>query len=191
MQIIFIVMLFCAALFLNSTALIAQSPNQPPEDFQSGILTGRNHAYTLTAPKGWVLDDEAWADQGIHAIFYPRGASPKSDKIAYTRFFGPHRQGAEGRADADLEDFKQDNPSTKVEVRASIKTRSGLKAVIRSTQNQRSAEWLAYIEAPTGVIFIAMVAKNPKDFPSLRQPFDDLVESCAWLTSNVNIEDQK
>jgi hypothetical protein len=191
MQIISIAVLLCAGIFLNSTALFAQSPNQLPEDFQSGILTGSNHAYTLTAPKGWVLDDEAWADQGIHAIFYPRGASPKSDKIAYTRFFSPHRRGAEGRADADLEDFRQKNPGTKVEVHPSMKTQSGLKAVIRSTRNQRSAEWLAYIEAPTGVVLIAMVAKNPKDFPSLRQPFDDLVESCAWLTSNVNIEDQK
>jgi len=191
MRIISSVVLFCAGLFFYSAALIAQYPNQLPEDFQSGILTGRNHAYTLTAPKGWVLDDEAWADQGIHAIFYPRGSSPKSDKIAYTRFFSAHKRGAEGRADADLEEFKQKNSGIKIEVLPSMKTRSGLKAVIRSTHDQRSAEWLAYIEAPTGVIFISMLAKNPKDLPSLRQPFDELVESCTWLTSNVNVEGQK
>src|SRR5688572_704559 len=41
----------------------------------SGIIYGENHAFTLTAPKGWVLDNTSGRSQGLQAVFYPEGSS--------------------------------------------------------------------------------------------------------------------
>ena len=40
--------------------------------FKGGIIFGKDHAYVLTAPKGWVLDNQSGVDQGIHAVFILR-----------------------------------------------------------------------------------------------------------------------
>ena len=65
-----------------------------------------------------------------------------------------------------------------------------MKAVIRSTRTDEvnNAEWIAYIEAPTGIIFIAVVTKTPAELESLRLPFDQLLNSCMWLTDKVQIQ---
>jgi hypothetical protein len=174
-------------MLLSGSALYSQSGNNFAEDFQTGMLHGKNHVYSLTAPKGWVLDNEAWAEAGIHAVFYPRGSSASGKKVAYTRFFAPHPKGVAARADEDLADFLRENPRATSANHAPMKTRFGLNVAIRSVHgdNRGNDEWLAYVEAPTGVIFIAMVAKDPKDFEALRQPFNELVTSCSWITDLV------
>jgi hypothetical protein len=42
---------------------------------QAGILYGRGYAYILSAPKGWVMDDETGRSEGLEAVFYRQGES--------------------------------------------------------------------------------------------------------------------
>ena len=177
-------------LALAPATVSAQVPKPSPEEPQSGLLYGPKYAYFLTAPKGWVIDNQAWASDGIHAVFYPEGSSPSGKRVAYTRFFGSHPKGSLGRADADLAQFLSSNPSAIITKHPDMQTRSGLKATIRSTSGDTlgNAEWLAYIEAPTGIIFIALVTKDPKEHPLLRAQFDELVGSCTWVTDSVQSE---
>lgn len=39
----------------------------------SGFVHGKNHLFTLTAPPGWVIDNESGLSQGVVAVFYPKG----------------------------------------------------------------------------------------------------------------------
>jgi len=39
-----------------------------------GLAYGKDHAYFLKAPPGWMLDTESGAEQGIFAAFYPKGS---------------------------------------------------------------------------------------------------------------------
>lgn len=38
-----------------------------------GVLFGTNHAFSVTAPSGWVLDNQSAAAQGVYMAFYPQG----------------------------------------------------------------------------------------------------------------------
>ena len=58
-------------LLLCSAPVFAQGP-QPGG---TGLIYGTNHAFTLTAPKGWVLDNEAGDPGGIYAGFYREGGT--------------------------------------------------------------------------------------------------------------------
>ena len=60
-------------LLCGSTQSQEQSKND--KGANSGIIYGENHAFTLTAPTGWVLDNTSGAKQGLQAVFYPEGSS--------------------------------------------------------------------------------------------------------------------
>ncbi len=38
-----------------------------------GMLFGADHAFAVTAKKGWVLDNQSGISQGLHMVFYPKG----------------------------------------------------------------------------------------------------------------------
>src|SRR5271154_2921019 len=63
----------------------------PGDDMNSGLVYGKNHAFWVVAPKGWVLDNQAGVDQGLYAVFYPKGSSWKKSPVvmyANTTFKG-------------------------------------------------------------------------------------------------------
>ncbi len=45
------------------------------EDMQTGIIYGKNFAYSLTSPEGWILDNKSGVKQGLYAVFYKKGLS--------------------------------------------------------------------------------------------------------------------
>ena len=50
----------------------------------TGMLFGADHAFKFTAPKGWVLDNQSGAQQGLHMVFYPANQTwSKSPVMAY------------------------------------------------------------------------------------------------------------
>lgn len=51
-----------------------------------GILFGEDHAFAVTAKKGWVLDNQSAVQQGLHMVFYPKGRTwANSPVIIYGR----------------------------------------------------------------------------------------------------------
>ncbi len=50
------------------------------------MLFGDNHAFFVTAPKGWILDNKSGVNQGLHMVFYPVGYTwANSPVVAYGR----------------------------------------------------------------------------------------------------------
>lgn len=53
---------------------------------QTGMKFGKDHAFTMTAPVGWVLDNKSGVNQGLHMVFYPLGFTLKNIPVfAYGR----------------------------------------------------------------------------------------------------------
>ena len=66
-----------AALFLTICAQLYS---------QTGMLFGKDHAFYLTAPPGWVLDNKSGVNQGVHMAFYPLGFTYQNSPVfAYGR----------------------------------------------------------------------------------------------------------
>src|SRR5438094_8502140 len=45
------------------------------ENYRGGIVYGAKAAFNISAPEGWVLDNEAGAEQGLPCVLYPKGSS--------------------------------------------------------------------------------------------------------------------
>ncbi len=52
----------------------------------TGMLFGQDHAFFVTAPEGWVLDNQSGVEQGLHMVFYLSGGTwGDSPVMAYGR----------------------------------------------------------------------------------------------------------
>jgi hypothetical protein len=73
-------------LLFATVSISAQETNR------GGIVYGPKAAFNIAAPEGWVLDNEAGADQGLPCVLYPKGESWANartvmyPKIAGTQF---------------------------------------------------------------------------------------------------------
>jgi hypothetical protein len=72
--------------------LLAGARSSGQEKYRGGIVYGPKAAFNISAPEGWVLDNEAGADQGLPCVLYPKGSSWSDArtimyaKIASTQF---------------------------------------------------------------------------------------------------------
>ena len=60
--------LICLALFV-AVAVPAQNK------YAGGIVYGPKAAFNISAPEGWVLDNESGVEQGLPCVLYPNGES--------------------------------------------------------------------------------------------------------------------
>ncbi len=60
-------------LVLLSVLIVARAVFAAAVDGGRGTLFGDDHAFAVTAPAGWVLDNESGVAQGLDMTFYPQG----------------------------------------------------------------------------------------------------------------------
>src|SRR6266576_4368997 len=53
--------------------ICARSSGQ--EKYRGGIVYGPKAAFNISAPEGWVLDNESGVEQGMPCVLYPKGES--------------------------------------------------------------------------------------------------------------------
>src|SRR5437764_11520847 len=55
--------------------LLAGVRSSGQENYRGGIVYGPKAAFNIAAPEGWVLDNQAGAEQGLPCVLYPKGSS--------------------------------------------------------------------------------------------------------------------
>jgi len=59
-------------------ASISLAQTTEGDSLNTGIVYGDDHAFAVSAPEGWVLDNSSSVNQGLHAVFYPKSGSWKT-----------------------------------------------------------------------------------------------------------------
>jgi len=63
-------------LVLTFLALAVFCPCTPAQETSpAGIVRGPKAGFNISAPEGWVVDNEAGVNQGMPCVLYPRGSS--------------------------------------------------------------------------------------------------------------------
>src|ERR1700747_1489528 len=72
------------ALMLLCAAVSAQEKDKPE------TVYGPKTAFNISAPEGWVVDNEAGKEQGMPCVLYPKGSSWSDAKtVMYANTAGP------------------------------------------------------------------------------------------------------
>ncbi|MGB7203627.1 MAG: hypothetical protein WBD16_15375 [Pyrinomonadaceae bacterium] len=181
------------SLFLSTVSVHAQTKTDEPKNIATGVIFGRNHAYMLKAPKGWVMDNQSGVSQGLHAVFYPKGSSwDKGIAVMYTNVMAKanEKQSLEDLVDQDIRRFKQNSPNLKIEEGETLTLEKGKSAVVKkfSSDTNGNYETVAYINESKVAVIIVLTSRSKKDYEASLSAFRELVTSYLFITDNVTIK---
>lgn len=152
-----------------------------------GVIYGQDHAFSLQAPTGWVLDNESAVRQNVHAVFYPKGSTwEKSTVVAYARSRPRTEQisTADDVATSAVADFRANgSPKYSSKRIKTIKTEHGKEAVIYHYFGDEwgNSEAAAYFVEEKTINFVVLTARNSKVFASSLPAFEALAQSYTFL----------
>jgi hypothetical protein len=180
-------------LFLSSC--IHQNPSikiDKENNFGGGIIYGKEHAFTILAPQGWVLDNQIGVSLGLYAVFYPTGSTWKnSDVVMYIKsFYIDDKVTLKDFIESDIQLFKSNHGQTLIVKNGeSIQTGKGKVAEIRIFSGDKwgNFESVAYLQENKVIITIVLTSRNENLYLKSIQAFQELIESYYFITSNVDI----
>jgi len=146
------------------------------ENYKGGIVYGPKAAFNISAPEGWVLDNESGASQGLPCVLYPKGSSWQDAKtIIYAKIAGTDFEDVSAFVAKAITEMKKTHgmPKEKVE---SGKTPDGRPFFINeypATKTYSQWERVAYVQLPKAVAYIVLSSRDEasyrKDSPALRE----------------------
>lgn len=172
-----------------------QKPAAGEKGNQSGIFYDVGYVFTLSAPKGWVLDDATGRANGINAVLYRHGESwVHGDAVMYANI----NRKMKGRQDTvqkvvefDIEQARKRSPDVVVETAPTLTTGDGRKAIVYTftyAGKKAAKEKTAYIDTPKVVVFLVLSTQTESEYTRALPDFSKLVRSFHFLSQNVQID---
>ena len=161
-----------------------------PAADETGIVYGRDHAFTLDAPDGWVLDNASGKPQGLPVVFYRQGATWRTTDVVMYANTSAKQEGArtvEELVAYDVAQFRAKSARVKVTELPDIGT-----ARVRRFEGDQygNHEAVAYIDAGKVIVMLVLSSRTRQSFDDAYPSFEQLVHSYRFLTSNVEIQRQ-
>jgi hypothetical protein len=151
-----------------------------PEEI-SAVIEKAGHACVLTAPPGWVLDNEAGRKDGLDAVLYPEGSSWAGARVVMYALVVPaqNRPSLERFIGANLAEARHRSPGLSVVRPADLALSDGRRAQVRSLAGDAHGnhEMIAFIGEPDAVVMLVLTTRDPAQFSRAREAFASLVAS--------------
>lgn len=150
------------------------------------IVYLKDNAISLTAPAGWIIDDETGRPK-IQAMFYPaaaQGGEVEAEAVMYvntlSRALEPNLQAL--IAD-DLAHEKEVSPKLQVRRGEPIALADGKSAIVNQLSGDRygNFESIAYIDTPADYVAIVLTCKTEAAYRNAQAAFVELVKSYRVL----------
>ena len=167
-----------------AVSLVACGGAFAQKQYPGGIVYGPKAAFTISAPEGWVLDNESGANQGLPCVLYPKGSTwADANTIMYAKIAGTDYEDVGKFVAMAIEQMEQVHGKPKEKVDAG-KTGDGRPYFINeypATKSYSQWERVAYIQLPKAVAYIVFSARDEasyrKNFPAL----NEVLKSFAYM----------
>jgi hypothetical protein len=152
------------------------------ENYRGGIVYGPKAAFNISAPEGWVLDNESGAGQGLPCVLYPKGSSWSNAKtVMYAKIASTQFEDVNAFVAMAIKDMMKTHGAPKEKI-ASGKTKDGHDYFINeypATKSYSQWERVAYVQLPRAVAYIVLSSQDEasyrKDAPALQEVLKTLV----------------
>jgi len=150
--------------------VVAQNQNA------GGIVYGPKAAFNIAAPRGWVLDNESGAEQGLPCVLYPKGETwANARTVMYAKIASTQFEDAEKFVAMAIKEMKDRHGLPKKKIDKG-KTGDGHDYFINeypATKTYSQWERVAYVQLPKAVAYIVLSSRDEasyrKDAPALRE----------------------
>ena len=166
-----------------------------PTDHTYGILYGQKAAFGISAPKGWVLDNQSGLGNGQHCVMYPKEDSWEDAKaIMYAKVAGPTMEDVKQFIEYAIDGLKKSRAGFTYKQIATGKTKEGYEWIINEyppTESYLRVERVAYVQMPKGVAFIVFSAENADVSTQFATALDEVVASFAYKSEFIGYQSPK
>src|SRR6267154_591457 len=168
---------------LASLALGAICPSIPAQEMlPGGNVYGPKAGFNISAPEGWVVDNESGKGQDLPCVLYPKGSSWSDAKtVMYAKVASPQWEGVNAFVATAIKEMKVKHGTPKEKI-ASGKTKDGHDYFINeypATKNYSQWERVGYVQLPQGVAYIVLTSRDQasyqKDLGALEKVLKTLV----------------
>jgi hypothetical protein len=152
------------------------------ETFRGGIVYGPKAAFNISAPEGWVLDNQAGVEQGQPCVLYPKGESwADARTIMYAKIAGTQFEDVNEFVSWAIKGMEKVHGKPKEKI-ASGKTADGRDYFINeypATKTYSQWERVGYVQLPHAVAYIVLSSRDQasyrKDSGALQEALKTLV----------------
>lgn len=172
-------MCICGLLALATGLISAVIGGETPA---AGTVYGPKAGFNISAPEGWVADNESGKAQDLPCVLYPKGSSWSDAKtVMYANMAGSEFEGVNAFVTTAINEMKAKHGIPKEKI-ASGKTKDGHDYFINeypATKTYSQWERVGYIQLPQGVAYIVLTSRDrasyQKDSGALEKVLKTLV----------------
>jgi len=150
------------ALAISSIALLLGEQSVP-----SGIVHGPKAGFNISAPEGWVVDNEAGENQGLSCVLYPKASSWSDAKtVMYANIASPQFEGVNTFVEWAIKNMEEIHGRPKEKI-ASGKTKDGHDYFINeypATKTYSQWERVGYVQLPQAVAYIVLSSRDQASY---------------------------
>ena len=154
------------------------------ETFPGGIVYGPKAAFNVSAPEGWVLDNESGKSQGMPCVLYPKGESWSDAKTAiYAKIASTQFEDVNEFVAWAIKGMKAKHGTLKEKI-ASGKTKDGHDYFINeypATKTYSQWERVGYVQLPHAVVYIVLTSRDKASYSKDASALQEVLKSLTYL----------
>lgn len=137
------------------------------QKYAGAIVYGPKAAFNISAPQGWVLDNESGVKQGQPCVLYPKGESwADARTVMYAKIASTEFEDVNAFVAWAIKGMMQKHGKPKEKI-ASGKTKDGHDYFINeypATKNYSQWERVAYVQLPHAVAYIVLSSRDKASY---------------------------
>jgi tetratricopeptide (TPR) repeat protein len=154
------------------------------EKYRGGIVYGPKAAFNISAPEGWVLDNQAGVKQGLPCVLYPKGESwADARTVMYAEIAGPEFEDVDAFVATAIKEMEKTHGKPKEKI-ASGKTKDGHDYFINeypATKTYSQRERVGYVQLPRAVAFIVLSSRDRASYQKDSGALHQVLETFIYL----------
>src|SRR6266513_627988 len=137
------------------------------ETSPGGNVYGPKASFNISAPEGWVVDNESGKEQDMPCVLYPKAESWSNAKtVMYAKVASPQWEGVNAFVAMAIKEMKAKHGTPKEKI-ASGKTKDGHDYFINeypATKTYSQWERVGYVQLPQGVAYIVLTSRDQASY---------------------------
>jgi len=154
------------------------------EKNRGGIVYGPKAAFNISAPEGWVLDNQAGVQQGLPCVLYPKGESwTDARTVMYAEIAGTEFEDVNAFVATAIKEMEKTHGKPREKI-ASGKTKDGLDYFINeypATKTYSQWERVGYVQLPRAVGFIVLSSRDRASYQKDSDALHQVLETFIYL----------
>jgi tetratricopeptide (TPR) repeat protein len=154
------------------------------ETLAGGSVSGPKAGFNISAPEGWVVDNEAGKGQDLACVLYPKRSSWSDAKtVMYANMAGPQYEGVNAFVSVAIMEMAATHGKPKEKV-ASGKTKDGHDYFINeypATKTYSQWERVGYIQLPQGVAYIVLSSRDQASYQKDSGALEKVLQTLVYV----------